>query len=163
MRKTIGYLLLLVTVLNGCTRDDICPEDSPTTPLLIITFKDFTNPEISKTVTNLTIKTTEETPVTLLYRSTTDSIAIPLNTNTELTKLFFINNDNDDDTGNFDTLTFTYQTEEIYLNRACGFIANYTNLQADLQAENNTNWIQDITILQTSITDETNAHITILH
>ena len=150
-------------MISGCTSDDICEEGSPTTPLLIITFKDFINPEVSKEVTSLTIKTDEENPVVLLHQATTDSIAIPLNTNTSVTKLFFIKNDNEEDTGNYDVVTFTYQTQPEYVNRACGYKVNYNNLDAQLETENTTNWIQQINLLQTTVKDETSTHISILH
>ncbi len=163
MSKKFLYIIGVFWILNGCTADDICPEDSPTTPLLIITFRDFINPQLAKEVTDLTLKTTDETPVVVLNRVTTDSIAIPLDTNNDFTKLFFIKNDNNDDTGNYDTVTFTYQNQLVYINRACGFINNYTALQANLTPENNTNWIQEIQVLQTEIKDETTTHITILH
>jgi hypothetical protein len=163
MHKFFLYILVFSTILVGCTSDDICSEGSATTPLLIITFKDFTNPELAKQVSSLTVKTADESAITLINRVTTDSIAIPLNNNSNSTQLYFIKNDSDDNTGNIDTLTFTYERQDIYVNRACGFIANYTNLQGNLETENNTNWIQQISILKTTIEDETSAHITILH
>ena len=62
IKKTI-LLFWVILSLNGCTRDDICPEETPTTPLLIFTFKNVFNPLLAKTATNLTIETDEETPV----------------------------------------------------------------------------------------------------
>lgn len=163
MLKFIKNIFIIILVTSGCTSDDICSEGSPKTPLLIITFKDFTNPQLAKQVSNLTIKTTDENPITLANQVTTDSIAIPLNNNSNSNPLYFIKNDSDDNTGNIDTIIFTYDRKDIYINSACGFIANYTNLQATLEPESNTNWIQQISILKTTIEDETSAHISILH
>ena len=41
IKKTKLALLFLTTLLIGCEKDDICPEDTSTTPRLIIRFYDI--------------------------------------------------------------------------------------------------------------------------
>ncbi len=44
MIKRIIVLILIIFAFKGCTKDDICPEGTATTPNLIITFNDIVNP-----------------------------------------------------------------------------------------------------------------------
>lgn len=146
----------------GCTRDDICDPTITATPLLIITFKDNANITQAKSVTGLTVRK-NDVDSTLVFTITepTDSIAIPLDTETDLTELLFILNDDDDEeTTNGDLLNFTYQREEAYVNRACGFKTTYSEFNTQVEADTN-NWITSFLILQTSITDEIEAHLSI--
>ena len=93
MLKKYLLLLLIIVTVDSCTRDDICPESIDTTPLLIITFKNINFPQQDKSVSNLTILTTDETVVEVIKSITTDSISIPLKTNLDSTKFYFIEND----------------------------------------------------------------------
>jgi Family of unknown function (DUF6452) len=155
-------VLSAVLLTTGCTRDDICDPTIAVTPLLIITFKDNINPLQGKSVTALTVRKTD-VDSTIVFRTTepTDSIAIPLDTETNSTELLFIlNDDSNEETTNGDVLNFTYQTEEEYVNRACGFKTTYTELTADLEQDTD-NWITFIQVVKTNIIDEIEAHLTI--
>ena len=162
MIKKIILVLIILTALNGCTRDDICAEATATTPLLIITFKDKVNPLVAKTVTSLSIETADENNTPVILQSSTDSIAIPLNIGADLSKFRFTK----DDEGvnpNTDILTFNYTRSNIYVNRACAFKTVYDNLTYDLDYEGTANWIFNIEVLNQTIENENQAHITILH
>ena len=116
--------------ISGCQRDDLCGEANATTPRLIITFNDASNPEERKDATSLKVLGEGfDNAVPGLDRVTTDSIAIPLRSLSEETSYIFILNSEDTEegaeTGNIDTLRFTYSTNEIFLSRACGVVANY--------------------------------------
>jgi len=155
---TLGAIFLTI----GCTRDDICDPALAVTPLLIITFKDNANVTQAKSVTGLTVRK-NDIDSTLVYSITeaTDSIAIPLDTETNLTELLFILNDDDDEaTTNGDRLNFTYQRDETYVNRACGFKTTYSEFDTELEDDTN-NWITSFQLLQTTITDEIEAHLSI--
>ena len=67
MKQKIILLLLTTLSLWGCTRDDICPEDTQTTPLLVIKFMDISNPSQVKAVDNLriTLANTSQTEVVI--------------------------------------------------------------------------------------------------
>ena len=163
-RAVLLYVLILVGV-HGCEKDDICVEGD--TPLLIIRFYDAENPLEAKAVTNLRVEGLgQENPVdTFTDRSTLDSIAIPLRIHQPDTGFLFISESADEDgveTGNIDTLTFSYTTQEVFVSRACGFIANYNDLSDSLEADAE-NWIQSIEIINPSVNSFDAAHVEIFH
>ena len=163
--RAILLSILLLAAVNGCEKDDICVEGD--TPLLIIKFYDAENPTESKSVTNLRVRGLgQEDPVdTFTDRSTLDSIAIPLRINQPDTGFLFISESADEDgveTGNTDNLTFTYTTQEVFVSRACGFVANYDELTDSLEADAD-NWIQSIEIITQTINSSEAAHVEIFH
>ncbi len=167
IEKTRTCLLIIscLLVVNGCEKDDICVEGD--TSLLIIRFYDSENPDQFKSVTNLrVIGLGQENPVdTFTDRSSQDSIAIPLRINEPDTGFLLILDSADEDmleTGNIDTLSFTYNTQEEFVSRACGFVANYTELQEVLTADSD-NWIQNIEIISTTVKSQESAHVQIFH
>ncbi len=155
--------LLILAVFAGCTRDDICAEDTPTTPLLTIEFKDITNRLQSKAVTSLRVLVINPDTIEAFQGESDTLIGIPLNTLATRTEFRFINNSNDTINDNTDVLAFTYSTQDIYINRACAFKTIYNEVEVDLEPEAGTNWIEDLTLLKTTIEDETEAHLTIFH
>lgn len=161
IKKTL-LLLSLIGCLNGCINDDICPEETPTTPLLIITFNDVTSPSVAKSVSNLTIETDQDTPIVFVTNISTDSIGIPLRTGADNLSYRFIRNIGETDEI-IDVYEFTYERSDIYLNRACGFKTTYNNLSASETDPGVIDWILNLSILNTTVEDETKAHITILH
>ena len=161
IKKTI-LLFCVILSLNGCTKDDICPDETPTTPLLIFTFKDNVNPLVAKSATNLTIETDEENPVVIVTDVSTDSIGVPLRTGADAVRYRFIRNSGTTDEI-IDIYEFNYERSDVYVNRACGFRATYNNLTALEDDLGVIDWILDLNILKTTVEDETEAHITILH
>ena len=163
--KTVIYIILTLTFFSGffsaCTRDDICDPNTAVTPLLVITFKDNANPLQAKSVTGLVVRQNNNDS-TFVFQATepTDSIAIPLDTETDMSTLIFTLNDGDEDLENADNLVFTYAREELYVNRACGFKTQYSNFATEVE-EDQDNWITSFQVLQTSITDEIEAHLSI--
>lgn len=163
MIKKLVLLLFVSLVLNSCTKDDICSEGTPTTPLLIIKFKNYDNPLFSKTVNNLTVTTIVDNDTIHLYRfQTIDSIAIPLNTGEDFTDYLFVKDDENENSGNTDKINFNYQRESVYINRACSFKAIYTFLSADREIDSD-NWIDEITVNKLIIENEEETHVTIFH
>jgi len=163
MIKKIVLFVFISVVVNSCTKDDICTEGTPTTPLLIITFKNFNNPLFSKSVDTLTVTTIVEGDSIHLYRfQTTDSIAIPLNTGADFTDYLFVKDDSNDNPGNTDGITFSYLRENVYINRACAFKTIYTFLSADRETDTD-NWIQEIIVNKFIIENEEETHVTIYH
>jgi len=162
MNNKLILLLVLILSLNGCTRDDICAEGTPTTPLLIITFKDITNPLVAKSVDDLTVETDYDSSVTVLSGAQTDSIAIPLQSGSDNTRYRFIR-DAETNSEIIDVYSFSYQRSDIYVNRACGFKTTYENLTAEEDDDGPVDWILNLDILKTTVEDEIEAHITIFH
>ncbi len=163
MYKKLLALFFIGCFLNSCTKDDVCSEGTPATPKLIISFKNYDNPLFSKTVNNLTVSTVVEGDSIHIYRfETTDSIAIPLNTNMDFTDYLLVKDDDSDNPGNIDKINFNYQRESVYINRACAFKAVYTQMAADLEIEED-NWIDETTVNKFRVEDEKDTHVTIFH
>ena len=98
-------------------------------------------------------------------RTNLDSINLPLRSDATETRYVLILNSADKDgaeTGNPDTLRFSYATREVFISRACGFVTNYDNLSTNLPADSEP-WIQSISIVNPSIEGQTAAHVKIFH
>ncbi len=165
MIKRIIFFLVLVFTLNGCTRDDICPEGTATTPKLIITFNSNSNPDLHKTVDSLSIETDYENSTLVLAKTITDSIAIPLSTTSDTTKYRFIRTRGTASNTeiNIDKVMFIYSRQDLYVNRACGFKAQFNDLVTILENEGSDNWILNISTNRDTILDEKKAHLTFFH
>ncbi len=180
MNNKFYRLLFIALIFSGvaCQRDDICPETTDTTPLLIIRFYeneepfDLQSPQnlsiraIDSDSTDFVINTGGNSPIRY-FRFSGDSIAIPLKTNADRTSYVFTLNTAANDTtarnsGIRDTLSFTYARNEEYINRACAYKVNYVGLKTSLDnSGGDSGWIQDVEIEQTDIEDENQAHVSI--
>jgi hypothetical protein len=156
---------LLLLVLAGCEKDDICVDGD--TPLLVIRFFDSTQPDTPKAVDQLRVIGLENgNPVpTFADRSNLDSIALPLRPGETETTFILIQDSQDSEgveTGNPDTLLLSYVTREVFVSRACGFIANYEELDSQL-ATGSENWIESIEVDTTSVQTQDSRHVSIYH
>jgi hypothetical protein len=151
---------VILALLLACQRDDICPEGTETTPLLVIEFYDAQDLTGLKAVQGLVVQATgmEEA---YLGPETTNSISIPLRTDENFTEYSFIYNSGSEDE-NEDKVTFSYSPDLEYLNRACGYKINYSNLDVVVHQDED-NWIQAQIIIQENIENETEAHISFTH
>jgi Family of unknown function (DUF6452) len=165
--KKIIVLFLLFSAFYSCEKDDICAESTPTTPKLIIRFYDISSQEETKNVTGLRVTAFDENNTEVLISNlnvvTTDSINLPLRTDADLTK-FVLYKDYVDDVaiGNPDTITITYQREDVYVSRACGFKTIFKNIAFSFESDGD-NWIVNDEIINSIIDNETTAHIKIFH
>lgn len=167
--KILVFFLLGILSFSACEKDDICVDGD--TQLLVIRFYDAEDTTALKVVPNLRVVGVGiGSPVdTFSDRSSSlDSIGIPLRTDNPLTEFNFIINSEDDENsveiGNSDLVGFSYQINEVFISRACGFVAEYENLSTDFTAAPE-NWIQSIRIVNTSVKQEENliAHVKIFH
>ena len=167
MQKKFILNLILVVFVCGCTKDDICEESAPTTPLLVIEFRDALDRNQVKAVNELNILLTDDSGTAVFGTPTANDtlVRIPLNTEATFSEFQFIVNSTDTaDERNVDIVTFNYTREDVYINRACAFRVTYNDLNLNVEDDGaNTNWILDANILKTTIEDETEAHITIFH
>jgi len=165
MRNKLLICFIVLTTFLGCTRDDICDsETSPTTPLLVVEFRDITDRVSAKQVNNLRIilNTADSTQV---VSAVTDTIvSVPLNTEINTSEFLFVLNSTSEEDRNFDKVTFVYDRQEEYINRACAFRLTYNNLFVDTDdSPNDGTWILDTDILNNVIENSNEAHITVYH
>ncbi|QTE23439.1 DUF6452 family protein [Polaribacter cellanae] len=163
MKKTFLFLLVILAFISACEKDDFCLQN-PVTPRLIITFFDDTNRETRKRVQRFSLVAKSKGLDSLFVNnSSLDSIAIPLNTNALKTvytlKKNTVNGARKDN--QFATFTITYETEQEYISRSCGYRVIFKNVA--FSAEPNT-WITDFTPTTVTIIDNQNsAHVQIFH
>ncbi|MEH6537505.1 MAG: DUF6452 family protein [Psychroserpens sp.] len=174
----LSFLALITIIALSCERDDICAEDTATTPHLIIRFYDINNQDELKQVRQLEIIGLDDddmpfstTPI--LNRTNTDSIALPLRfadegvetkTRFQLVKdADFADNMDDSNDSNIDIIEVKYTPEFIYVSRACGYKSIFNlgttgGLTQEIDADN---WIISTEILNENIENENAAHIII--
>lgn len=151
-----GFILLSL----GCQKDDICPEGTETTPMLLVEFYDREDPTRLKAVPNLMIRATGKED-TLFGPETTNNVRIPLKTAENFTEFSFTTSARSSEI-NGDTITFTYSPTPVYLNRACGYKIEFRNIDVAVH-EDVQNWIISDIILQENVENEANAHISFTH
>lgn len=164
MSKTIfKYSLasLFIFFFLNCEKDDICIQDIQETPDLILLMLDSEDNNTRKSTLGFRIRAigTEN----ILTQSNGDSIPLPLNTQEKVTQFEFILNEGNDNE-NIDTLQINYQRIDQFINRACGYRANFILQQPSITLLNPGNdWIKGYIILKDTITDEKAAHLGILY
>ncbi len=89
-------------------------------------------------------------------------VAVPLTTEADLTSLLLTLNGSDEINKNTDIVSFTYDREEVYLNRACSFKMVYNNVLISI-SDDTDNWILDTEVINPVVENENEAHITIFH
>ncbi|AUC81681.1 DUF6452 family protein [Lacinutrix sp. Bg11-31] len=148
MKKIITLLLLFVCIAFSCERDDICPEDTPTTPRMVVEFRNVTAIDNTKNVAGLRIEDFDDATRTLdddHSITSEDQMLLPLKTDANETKYRVYKSYANTDgtiTGNPDVITITYDTEEIYVSRACGYKTIYKNVLLTITPEAGTdNWM----------------------
>jgi hypothetical protein len=167
----LAFAFVLVT--TNCEKDDICDPATETTPMLTIEFYDAVETTILKNVQNLTVQEIDSNERlnfnkdllgTPQYTITANKISIPLKTLELQTTYRLIFNANNNDIKNEDIVQFNYQTQNIYLNRACGFKTIYQNLtQPIVSNPNNDNlfWINQMQVTNNQINSSKDVHVKI--
>jgi hypothetical protein len=149
MKKYSLILVILILFVAACEKDDICIET--TTPNLIIRFYDTSSPETVKKVSALTVAAKDKEEI---YSAVaTDSIVIPLNLAENSTTYTFTSGTKTDE------LIFSYDTEDQFVSRSCGYKTIYKNIT--VQTTNQ--WIVSYIINNTTVENESNAHINMYH
>ena len=160
---TLKFKILILFIGLGfftqCEKDDICISSVEGTPDLIVLMLENKN-NTQKTPSGFTIRPlgTEN----ILEVSSGDSLALPLQITEAVTQFEFILNQGSQDE-NIDTLQINYQRVDQFINRACGYRANFILDQSTILILNSgNNWIKGAVILKDTISDETAAHLGIL-
>ncbi|MBO9585478.1 MAG: hypothetical protein J7574_15040 [Flavobacterium sp.] len=174
MKKLISLLLLFTFGLSSCEKDDICDANTPTTPRLVITFYDISNPTKTKNVTNLKVigdamengivfneSLAEDDP--LRYVTSGSTVSIPLKVNDETTTFKFINNSLNTTSINTDVIKFNYTTQNVYVSRACGFKTIFqmrgTLPFVQTDPDGDTLWMTEVDLVNPNIKSENETHI----
>lgn len=177
--KRISLAVFLLATVCTCERDDICPEDVPTTPRLILEFFDVSNQENNKNVPNLRVQGVgnDEALSDFTGSSAVSEVELPLKTDESSTSFSFRRDyaiddngtpgDTSDDfvTGNEDIITINYITENVYVSRACGYKTIYKTVNIQFDLDDMDRWIvlaQPLNDNQ-SIEDETTTHFNFFH
>jgi hypothetical protein len=150
MKKYFTIITLSLFAFLSCEKDDICIED--TTPNLVIRFYNNDAQTEIKQVTNLTVWVKNYDSIYI--NETIDSISLPINLNNDTTTYILANNLVND------TIKITYERNDIFVSRSCGYKTIFNNLQIE---HNTLNWIKNTTINNTLIDNDTTAHISIFH
>ena len=166
--KSVVLLLFFSTTFSGCEKDDICVDGD--TPLLVIGFFDVDDREEPKDVTTLVVRGDDGTGTERDVIANTDlsSISVPLRPDRASTEFILSRNltPTDSTTVNIDTISFTYDSIDTFVSRACGFVSNYDNINGTLTVEpDSLNWIKEIEVILPSITtaNSNETHVKIFH
>lgn len=162
MKKIIPILILFIVIFSTCEKDDFCTKN-PITPNLILRFYDDTNNESLKTAKLLSVWAEGKDTIADYKSTSTDSIAIPLNSLTTQTIYHLkINNKKGALADNqYTTFTINYIPKEDYVSRSCGYKVIFNEVSF---SSNNTNWIKEFTPeTLTIIEDQNSAHVQIFH
>ena len=179
-QKQFNYLIITSLIVGlcclftiSCEKDDVCI-NTPITPQVQIVFEDAENNNpnepLRKRVVGLLVRKIPSNSLIdkiLLNSASTDSISVPLNVNTDSVIYEFVENFGADDESiiRTNTIEFTYERNNIYVNRACGFKAEFSNLAIvdDIDTADDNKWINRIEIENITVNNEEKRHITIFH
>lgn len=160
MKKYAFLIAILSILISSCEKDDFCT-DPKTTPKLVLRFFDKDANSDLKNVERLSVIAQGKTD-SLFTNQTTDSIAIPLNTLTNLTVYTLKMNNTDETIANnkVSTLTIQYTPKEDFVSRSCGFRIIFN----DVSINESGDWINNISTTSiTTIDNENNAHVKVFH
>jgi len=151
MKRILILLVAAFLVIISCETDEICDQTIQPTPSLVITFYDIDNPETRKEVIDFSAKILDSQEV--ITTTDTDSIYIPLDIFNLTTTYQFLEGEAVDD------IKFTYTSEQIFMSQSCGYRTQFNNLEGT----STTNWIQKISVEETTINDQKTEHVKIYH
>ncbi len=160
LKNKLLFAFVCFVIFAGCERDDICLSTVEGTPDLVILLLD------KETGTRQTPSGFSIRPIgteKVLGRNTGDSLPLPLQIKEAITQFEFILNAGSENE-NIDTLQINYQRQDQFINGACGFRANFILDEMPIFLLNSgDDWIKGAVILKDTISDETAAHLGILH
>ncbi len=164
--KIVFFLMIVITAIYACEKDEICLEEN--TPRLIIRFYDNEEPDKFKKVSNLAVRVEgiEDYYLDGSISIATDSIVVPIRVEQDFTKIELVLNGNDLDSenDNADFINLTYNREDKFVSRSCGYKALFYDVETSFETDDD-NWINSIITVETpqNITNEYEAHVKIYH
>ncbi|WP_299104071.1 DUF6452 family protein [uncultured Tenacibaculum sp.] len=160
MKKYAFLIAILSILISSCEKDDFCTNPKATPKLVLRFFDKDANSDL-KNVERLSVIAQGKTD-SLFTNQTTDSIAIPLNTLTNLTVYTLKMNNTDETIANnkVSTLTIQYTPKEDFVSRSCGFRIIFK----DVSINESGDWINNLSTTSiTTIDNENNAHVKVFH
>ncbi|WP_428225221.1 DUF6452 family protein [Flavobacterium sp.] len=162
MKKILFGLfgIIFTSAFLNCEKDDICEQGTPTTPRLIVEFYDNNSPTNKKNITDL--KVIAEGQTNALNFTSTNKIELPLKVNDNLVNYTFTINSKSTTLNLEDKITMNYKRNDLFISRACGYISVFElNAVDGITLSSPKKWIQEIVILNHSITNEKETHVKI--
>jgi hypothetical protein len=177
MMKKISVLCIVVflTCIYNCERDDICADTTQTTASLVIETFDVSNRTQIRNVANLRIEGIGNVGPLLVdgmeITNRTSNIVLPLRTDVDSTQFILSIDTTLDENGvvnggNADTITVRYSREDRFVSRACGFSTIFSDVTITLGDEpRDDQWIRSILAENDNqiIEDEDQRHFSIFH
>lgn len=169
-RFFLSGLMISVLGFAACEKDDLCSEDTPTTPLIYIKFynvDDQNQPNSQGFVMAQAIGFQDS-----IMRSGNE-LKLPLQLNANETS-WILKLETRDEQNNeiiaYDTLTFKYQPLTEYVNKACGyktmFVLDEKNTMPIINGNENTkqgHWIRTYELVTSYIDNDYEEHIKIFY
>ncbi|MDO5608868.1 MAG: DUF6452 family protein [Capnocytophaga sp.] len=158
-------IALIALAFYACEPDDLC-ENTVVTPRLVVRTYSAASPTTVSPVNNLLVYG-EGSSLVLSYTSL-DSLALPLKIDANSTTYVMVKNavyntsTGELASGSAATVTFTYDVENEFVSKGCGFKAVFKNLDAAVEDPANS-WITNINILNSTVENESNAKVHIYH
>ena len=151
INKHHNFIFLLLIVFLGCEKDDICIEGSENTSRITIGFIDYE----TKGVKDISLNSIRGIGLdSIIEIKSEGNLKLPLKANSNKTKYLLEYNET------FDTLVISHHTFHKYLNRSCGYIANFI-VKSDTEISKNSGWIKEVSIENDSIFNEEKTNILI--
>ena len=153
-------IFICLGVFNRCEKDDICISTILGSPDMVILMLDIDSGSRS-TPSGFFIRPIGSEKK--LSKSSGDSLKLPLKLTQSITQFEFITN-NDSENQNIDTLQINYERKDQFINGACGYRANFILKESPILILNSGDiWVKGAVIIKDTISDETSAHLGILH
>ena len=151
IKKYHKILFLLLIIILGCEKDDICIEGSDTTSRITIGFIDYN----SKGPKSISLESIRGIGLDSVIEGINgNSLKLPLIPSSNKTEYILEHNKV------LDTVTIHHQTIHKYLNRSCGFISSFI-IKSDTEILKNHGWIKEVSIENDSIFNEEKTNILI--
>lgn len=166
MKKILIPFIVLSLLFSSCQYNDICTEDTPVTPKLVIKFYDAQKPSRLKPVEKFNVKAKDSDKFYFKEAITDTLVKLPLKTGTNLTEYQLVIFQNDSTRAEQSNIVeFTYTPEDVYISRPCGFRNIFTDFDYRLiETDSTSTWIQKIEIPhENQIVNEQAAHLYIYH
>lgn len=156
-------ILLGLFSFSACEKDDICVDGA--TPQLVIRFYDQLDTTLLKDVEGLKVQgVLADSVYPVIANVSASEIKVPLRADATSTSFLITRNPTpeDENTADIDTLVLSYELNEQFKSRACGFVMNFDNISATIPTTDN--WMQDLQVVTPSLTqNDTIANVKIFH